>query len=99
MQNLLVQLLHRSTGAGNDQIRFDLIFQTIAPEIEITPIRDLKLSRRSGLFVQNEVHYSWEKHNIQSTRALGQVLEVRELDSSNRFMEAYPSQLQRRKRK
>jgi argininosuccinate synthase len=26
---------HGSTGAGNDQIRFDLIFQTIAPEIEI----------------------------------------------------------------
>src|SRR3970282_979622 len=40
-------IAHGSTGAGNDQIRFDLIFQTIAPEIEIiTPIRDLKLSRQ-----------------------------------------------------
>ena len=45
-------IAHGSTGAGNDQIRFDLIFQTIAPEIEIiTPIRDLKLSR------QEEVDY------------------------------------------
>ncbi|MFC5623526.1 argininosuccinate synthase [Algoriphagus winogradskyi] len=37
---------HGSTGAGNDQVRFDMIFQTIVPDIEIiTPIRDLKLSR------------------------------------------------------
>ncbi len=26
---------HGSTGAGNDQVRFDLVFQIIAPEIEI----------------------------------------------------------------
>ncbi|MEL6133844.1 MAG: argininosuccinate synthase domain-containing protein, partial [Bacteroidota bacterium] len=39
-------IAHGSTGAGNDQVRFDLIFQTLAPDIEIiTPIRDLKLSR------------------------------------------------------
>jgi argininosuccinate synthase len=46
-------IAHGSTGAGNDQIRFDLIFQTIAPEIEIiTPIRDLKIIKtgRSRLF-------------------------------------------------
>ena len=49
-------IAHGSTGAGNDQIRFDLIFQTIAPEIEIiTPIRDLKLSR------QEEVDYFFER--------------------------------------
>lgn len=34
-------IAHGSTGAGNDQVRFDLIFQVLAPEIEIiTPIRD-----------------------------------------------------------
>ena len=34
-------IAHGSTGAGNDQVRFDLIFQTLAPDIEIiTPIRD-----------------------------------------------------------
>ena len=34
-------IAHGSTGAGNDQVRFDMIFQTLAPEIEIiTPIRD-----------------------------------------------------------
>ena len=37
---------HGSTGAGNDQIRFDLTFQVLAPEIKvITPTRDLSLTR------------------------------------------------------
>ena len=37
---------HGSTGAGNDQIRFDLTFETLAPEIEIiTPTRDMTLTR------------------------------------------------------
>ncbi len=37
---------HGSTGAGNDQVRFDLTFQTLAPEIEIiTPTRDMTLTR------------------------------------------------------
>ncbi len=37
---------HGSTGAGNDQVRFDMIFHNMIPGIQIiTPIRDLKLSR------------------------------------------------------
>jgi len=37
---------HGSTGAGNDQVRFDLTFDVIAPEIGIiTPTRDLSLTR------------------------------------------------------
>ena len=37
---------HGSTGAGNDQIRFDLAFEVLAPGIKIiTPTRDLELSR------------------------------------------------------
>lgn len=37
---------HGSTGAGNDQVRFDLTFQILAPNIEIiTPTRDLTLTR------------------------------------------------------
>ena len=37
---------HGSTGAGNDQVRFDLTFQVLAPEIEIiTPTRDMTLTR------------------------------------------------------
>lgn len=41
---------HGSTGAGNDQVRFDMIFQTELPGVEIlTPIRDLQLSREAEL--------------------------------------------------
>ena len=40
-------IAHGSTGAGNDQIRFDLTFQVLAPEIEIiTPTRDMLLTRQ-----------------------------------------------------
>ena len=47
---------HGSTGAGNDQVRFDMIFHIMIPEVEIiTPIRDLKLSR------EEEINYLKEK--------------------------------------
>lgn len=40
-------IAHGSTGAGNDQIRFDLMFQILCPDIKIvTPIRDQKLTRK-----------------------------------------------------
>ncbi len=41
---------HGSTGAGNDQVRFDMIFNILVPNVEIiTPIRDLKLSREQEI--------------------------------------------------
>ena len=47
---------HGSTGAGNDQVRFDMIFHIMIPGVEIiTPIRDLKLSR------EEEISYLREK--------------------------------------
>ncbi|MDC0643706.1 argininosuccinate synthase, partial [Flavobacteriaceae bacterium] len=43
-------IAHGSTAAGNDQVRFDLIFQVLAPTIEIiTPIRDKQLSREAEI--------------------------------------------------
>ena len=43
-------IAHGSTGAGNDQVRFDMIFQVLAPEIKIiTLIRDLQLSREDEI--------------------------------------------------
>jgi argininosuccinate synthase len=50
---------HGSTGAGNDQVRFDMIFHIMIPGVEIiTPIRDLKLSR------EDEISYL-KKRNVQ----------------------------------
>ncbi len=41
---------HGSTGAGNDQVRFDMIFNIMIPDLEIiTPIRDMNLSRESEI--------------------------------------------------
>ena len=49
-------IIHGSTGAGNDQVRFDLAFNVICPEIEIlTPVRDEKLTR------EYEIEYKYEK--------------------------------------
>ncbi|EFK59476.1 argininosuccinate synthase [Sphingobacterium spiritivorum] len=55
---------HGSTGAGNDQVRFDMIFNTLIPGVEIiTPIRDLKLSREAEIeyLSKHGVEYSAEK--------------------------------------
>jgi argininosuccinate synthase len=41
---------HGSTGAGNDQVRFDMILNILMPGVEIiTPIRELKLSREQEI--------------------------------------------------
>jgi argininosuccinate synthase len=50
---------HGSTGAGNDQVRFDMIFNILIPSVGIiTPIRDLKLSREA------EIEYL-QKHGVE----------------------------------
>ncbi|WP_435261919.1 argininosuccinate synthase [Tenacibaculum sp. nBUS_03] len=66
-------IAHGSTGAGNDQVRFDMIFQTIAPEIEIiTPIRDQNLSRQEEIeYLQNNgINTSWEKAKYSINKGL-----------------------------
>lgn len=51
---------HGSTGAGNDQVRFDLTFQILAPEINIiTPTRDMTLTR------EYEINYL-KKHGFEA---------------------------------
>jgi argininosuccinate synthase len=41
---------HGSTGAGNDQVRFDIAFRVLAPELEIlTPIRDQGIMREQAI--------------------------------------------------
>ena len=55
---------HGSTGAGNDQVRFDMIFHIMIPGIEIsTPIRDLRLSRQAEIdyLISKGVAMNFEK--------------------------------------
>lgn len=58
------KIAHGSTAAGNDQVRFDLVIQVLAPEIEIiTPIRDLQISRENEIdYLQKAgVEMNWHK--------------------------------------
>lgn len=55
---------HGSTGAGNDQVRFDMIFNILIPDVGIiTPIRDLKLSREAEIeyLKKHGVEFNFEK--------------------------------------
>jgi argininosuccinate synthase len=46
---------HGSTGAGNDQVRFDAVFHILIPGIKVlTPIRDNKLSREEEIIFLKE---------------------------------------------
>lgn len=92
---------HGSTGAGNDQVRFDMIFQTLAPEIEIiTPIRDLQLSRQAEIdYLKSKgVEMAWEKAKYSINRGLwGTSVGGSETLTSDRGLpeSAFPSQVEK----
>lgn len=92
-------IAHGSTGAGNDQVRFDMIFQIMAPEIEIiTPIRDLKLSRQEEVdyLIKHGVNASWTSAKYSINKGIwGTSVGGEETLTSHQGLpeEAYPSQL------
>ncbi|MCH1538587.1 MAG: argininosuccinate synthase [Flavobacteriaceae bacterium] len=92
-------IAHGSTGAGNDQVRFDLIFQVLAPGIEIiTPIRDQQLSREAEIeYLKSEgIELSWEKAQYSINQGLwGTSVGGSETLTSHQALpsSAYPSQL------
>ncbi len=94
-------IAHGSTGAGNDQVRFDMIFQIMAPEIQIiTPIRDSKLSREVEIdyLQKNGIDYPWEKAKYSINRGLwGTSVGGDETLTSHLPLpgSAYPSQLEK----
>ena len=93
---------HGSTGAGNDQVRFDLIFQTLAPEIKIiTPIRDQHLTRQEEIqfLIANGIELTWSKAKYSINKGLwGTSIGGQETLTSHLPLpeEAYPSQLQKK---
>ncbi|MEE2771256.1 MAG: argininosuccinate synthase domain-containing protein [Bacteroidota bacterium] len=92
-------IAHGSTGAGNDQVRFDMIFQLIAPNIKIiTPIRDKKLTRQEEIdYLKSKgVEMNWEKAKYSVNKGLwGTSVGGAETLTSEKPLpeEAYPSQL------
>jgi len=91
---------HGSTGAGNDQVRFDMIFNILLPGIRIlTPIRDLKLSREEEIvYLKSKgVDMNFEKAVYSINKGLwGASVGGRETLNSNGLLpeEAWPTQLQ-----
>ena len=66
-------IAHGSTGAGNDQVRFDLIFQVMAPKIKIvTLIRDNELSREDEIeYLKTQgIDIHWEKAQYSINQGL-----------------------------
>lgn len=64
---------HGSTGAGNDQVRFDMIFNIMIPGVEIiTPIRDMKLSREEEItYLKSKgVEMNFEKSTYSINKGL-----------------------------
>ena len=90
---------HGSTGAGNDQVRFDIVFEILAPEVNIiAPIRELQLSRKEEIdfLVKHGFNFSWEKSKYSINQGIwGTSIGGVETLSSNGYLpeEAYPHQV------
>lgn len=90
---------HGSTGAGNDQVRFDLTFQVLAPEINIiAPIRDLSLTREYEIdyLKQHGYEADFKKMEYSINKGLwGTSIGGKETLKSEQTLpeEAYPSQV------
>ncbi|MEQ9304738.1 MAG: argininosuccinate synthase [Marinoscillum sp.] len=92
-------IAHGSTGAGNDQVRFDMIFNILCPEMGIiTPIRDKRLSREEEIqfLVDHGVSGNWEKALYSVNQGLwGTSVGGKETLTSDQYLaeDAFPSQL------
>ncbi len=96
-------IAHGSTGAGNDQIRFDVIFNILIPEIKVlTPIRDMKLTREEEIsfLKKNGVQLNFEKALYSINKGLwGTSVGGKETLTSDKSLpeEAFPTQLSKTK--
>jgi argininosuccinate synthase len=92
---------HGSTGAGNDQVRFDMVFNIMIPGVTIlTPIRDLKLSREDEIdYLKGKgVQMNFEKSLYSINKGLwGTSVGGRETLGSNGMLpeSAWPTQVSR----
>ena len=90
---------HGCTGKGNDQVRFDLTFQILAPEIEIiTPTRDMILTREYEIdyLRKHGITADYKKMEYSINKGLwGTSIGGKETLHSEQTLpeEAYPSQI------
>ncbi|HEY5590454.1 MAG TPA: argininosuccinate synthase domain-containing protein [Paludibacter sp.] len=92
---------HGSTGAGNDQVRFDLTFDILAPQIKIlTPTRDLMLTREYEINYLKDHGFEadFKKMEYSINKGLwGTSIGGKETLKSEQTLpeEAYPSQVEK----
>ena len=92
---------HGSTGAGNDQVRFDIVFEILAPEVRIiAPVRELAITRQEEIsyLTSHGFSFSWEKSRYSINQGLwGTSIGGVETLSSDGCLpeEAYPVQVSR----
>ena len=92
-------IAHGSTGAGNDQVRFDVVFRIMNPDVEIiTPIRDMQLSREAEIeYLKSKgVVRDWVKNQYSINKGLwGTSVGGKETLTSNGFLpeSAWPTQV------
>lgn len=90
---------HGSTGAGNDQVRFDIVFEILAPEVEIiAPVREFGFTRQYEIdYLQKHgFDFSWEKAKYSINQGLwGTSIGGVETLSSDGYLpeEAYPTKV------
>lgn len=90
---------HGSTGAGNDQVRFDIVFEILAPEVKIiAPIRELGSTRQEEIdyLAKHGFDFSWEKAKYSINQGLwGTSIGGVETLSSDGWLpeEAYPTKI------
>ena len=90
---------HGSTGAGNDQVRFDIVFEILAPNVEIiAPVREHCFTRQFEIdYLQKHgFDFSWEKAKYSINQGLwGTSIGGVETLSSDGYLpeEAYPTKV------
>lgn len=95
-------IAHGSTAAGNDQVRFDLVFSALGEDLEIiTPIRDQNLSREEEMAYLNQhgIKMDWSKAKYSINKGLwGTSIGGAETLTSDQPLpeEAYPSPLNKK---
>ncbi|MCP4521328.1 MAG: argininosuccinate synthase [Cytophagales bacterium] len=92
-------IAHGSTGAGNDQVRFDMTFHIMCPDVKIiTPIRDMQLSREAEIeYLKGKgVIREWSKAKYSINKGLwGTSVGGAETLTSHEYLpeEAWPTQV------
>ncbi len=92
-------MCHGSTGAGNDQVRFDMIFNILAPGIKIIAlIREKRLTREEEIAYlrENGVDFDFKKAEYSINQGLwGTSIGGRETLTSSETLpeEAYPTKM------